>query len=91
MRTDRAADTEDAATVLARNSRPDTWIHGSVKSTLMPSSLSLSSLSTSSVASTLRAKNCFETDEPEAMGFGSIVADDKEVPLGLVVSARVVC
>ena len=58
------------------------------QSTLMPSSLSLSSLSTSSVASTLRAKNCFETDEPEAMGFGSIVADDKEEPFSLVVSAR---
>ena len=73
-----------------QNSRPDTWILDSTESTLTPSSLSSSNLSASSVTSALRAKNCFGTDELEAMGFGGIGADDKEEPFGLVVSARAV-
>ena len=96
----RYSDAYKKRMVLAPNFNPDTGVPGSTSSTLTPPSLSSSISSASSVTSTLfedkegeerfRSLTDLKWGEFEAMGFGSLVADEKKLQFDLTESARAV-
>ncbi|KAI1786123.1 hypothetical protein LXA43DRAFT_1065348 [Ganoderma leucocontextum] len=94
----RYSDAYKKRMVLAPNFHPETGVPGSASSTLTPPSLSSSVSSASSVTSTLfedkegeerfRSLTDLRWGEFEAMGFGSLMADEKKLQFDLTEGAR---